>query len=920
MKKLLLCVILCSIGITSFSQTYYVNVNATGANNGSSWADAATDLNYATYNVMSGEIWVAAGTYVPNLDYNGNFSPTTTQSTFRVRGNVKVYGGFNGTETASNQRDWVANPTILSGNMGGGNYKQNVVRFYVNTNATVLDGFIIKDGYATTNLIGGGIYCDNASPVIRNCTFENNKAQNQGGAIFFNDGAATVINCKLINNQAVNLDGGAVYVSNTAAVDITNCLFDNNSAPRYGGAVLHTGSTGNIVNCTFLRNTSGNYGKAIIATGGSNLTIKNGVFYGNTPLGSEVVVAIGATINISYSYNFNGTAEFYNVTTSNIVSGAPQFMDYANGDYTFTCGGPGYNSGDTIGLTLPATDLNGNNRFVGLIDMGAYENNTAPGQIGVTANKTSVCAGESVTLNGTCDLTGFNWDNGVTNNTPFFPTVTQTYTCTGINSGDTEQITIYVVNVTDQVVSAPSNVCTGTTATVTLANSNMGASYFLRNNTNDAVIDGPVAGTGGAINFTTNIINTAKTYNVFGSSSSATSMTGTGYKLTFDGINDHISSTVPSNFNYNSSYTFEAWIKSPLPNSVSYPIFFAGTSTSSDVEIYVQAASNDLYIVHNRGNGASMSSGFFADPPNNVLYHLAVVFNGSSVEAFYNGVSKGVKIISPPLKTSTAQIKMGTVDNINWAGANDQFYGELNDIRWWNTARTSTQVLDNMSACLIPSENGLVANYRLDEGTGSAIYNSVTGLSATLNNMDNADWLVSGSACDEFAVSTSCSLEMAQTVTIAPTTVDISTTINSATITATQTGATYRWLDCDNSNAVISGATSQNYTAAINGSYAVEVTLNGCTDTSACVNMTTVGIQQINVINMSISPNPVKNVLNINAEEKINKLSIYNINGSLVQHYENGNNSIDVSYLTKGMYILVVQSEKGISQNKFIKE
>ena len=65
MKRTLLCI----LTITAFSygakaQTY-VNINATGANNGSSWTDAFTDLHDATFNIPSGEIWVAQGTYTP---------------------------------------------------------------------------------------------------------------------------------------------------------------------------------------------------------------------------------------------------------------------------------------------------------------------------------------------------------------------------------------------------------------------------------------------------------------------------------------------------------------------------------------------------------------------------------------------------------------------------------------------------------------------------------------------------------------------------------------------------------------------------------------------------------------------------------------------------------------------------------------
>ena len=54
--------------------------------------------------------------------------------------------------------------------------------------------------------------------------------------------------------------------------------------------------------------------------------------------------------------------------------------------------------------------------------------------------------------------------------------------------------------------------------------------------------------------------------------------------------------------------------------------------------------------------------------------------------------------------------------------------------------------------------------------------------------------------------------------------------------------ATYQCLDCDNSMSIIAGETNQSLTALSNGNYAVEVTANCCTDTSACVTITTVGI------------------------------------------------------------------------------
>ena len=62
-------------------------------------------------------------------------------------------------------------------------------------------------------------------------------------------------------------------------------------------------------------------------------------------------------------------------------------------------------------------------------------------------------------------------------------------------------------------------------------------------------------------------------------------------------------------------------------------------------------------------------------------------------------------------------------------------------------------------------------------------------------------------------------------------------TSNNVTLTATQTGATYQWFECQNSTTLsnaITGANSQSYTPTISGYYACEINLGGCVVTSTC--------------------------------------------------------------------------------------
>jgi hypothetical protein len=87
---------------------------------------------------------------------------------------------------------------------------------------------------------------------------------------------------------------------------------------------------------------------------------------------------------------------------------------------------------------------------------------------------------------------------------------------------------------------------------------------------------------------------------------------------------------------------------------------------------------------------------------------------------------------------------------------------------------------------------------------------------------------------------------------------DVSVSNNANTLTANQAGATYQWIDCNNNNAPISGATNQSFTPTTGGSYAVIVTLNGCSDTSSCqtVIITGIDVQALSKQVFSIYPNP----------------------------------------------------------------
>ncbi|HEX2899580.1 MAG TPA: hypothetical protein VHS96_07675, partial [Bacteroidia bacterium] len=92
----------------------YVDITAVGANNGTTWANAYTDLQNALTAAVSGDtILVAAGTYKPDLAAPGNRSLS-----FGMKTGVVLLGGFPTGGGTLAQRNWVTNPTILSGDIG----------------------------------------------------------------------------------------------------------------------------------------------------------------------------------------------------------------------------------------------------------------------------------------------------------------------------------------------------------------------------------------------------------------------------------------------------------------------------------------------------------------------------------------------------------------------------------------------------------------------------------------------------------------------------------------------------------------------------------------------------------------------------------------------------------------------------------
>lgn len=298
-----------------FAQSvHYVDAGA-GGGDGTSWADAYTDLQAALAAAQPGdEIWVAEGTYVPGADRDASF---------RLRSGVALYGGFDGTETHRDQRDWTAHETVLSGDIGvPGDDADNTYHVVTGsgTDATaVLDGFTVTgaraDGLFPKNR-GGGMRNVAGSPTVRHCVFRSNRAFRSpdardgfGGGMFNENGSSpTLLDVRFEGNYAAGSGGGmanrvgssptltdVVFVENEAGIlgggmtneagsspTLVRARFERNRSDGWtGGMDNYQNAAPRLYNVVFAGNAAGQYGGGMVNDTGSDALLVNVVFVGN---------------------------------------------------------------------------------------------------------------------------------------------------------------------------------------------------------------------------------------------------------------------------------------------------------------------------------------------------------------------------------------------------------------------------------------------------------------------------------------------------------------------------------------------------------------------------------------------------------------------------------------------------------------
>lgn len=418
----------------SANSIWYVRPGGAGAQTGVNWANAFPTVQQA---ISAGavvldpqgnpdQVWVAEGLYLPPMV---GAPPIAVSGGFAINKSIKLYGGFKGTETTIQGRLGSFKRTILEGDINAtpalvGDEALHVVNINGSAPnmAVVIDGFMIRNGYATgAGVNGGGIECVQSNLDLANCyvmsnlaapgvnygggvhftslnggveptlgftlrikacEFDLNKAW-AGGAIYGDCVQGEIVNTKLNESQSTG-NGAGVYLARMGTenwVNFANCVFYDNFCASGGtvsqGAGLYlgptagvgTGGNAKVVNCTFVDNrcngTTLADGQALALTSTSQAQVHNSIFYyNNTGGASSGPKPIDGPATVTYSdveYTWGGAGGAGN---KNVL---PSFVNYNGGNLALSATSLCCDAADYSKLPADILDVDVDGNFAEII-------------------------------------------------------------------------------------------------------------------------------------------------------------------------------------------------------------------------------------------------------------------------------------------------------------------------------------------------------------------------------------------------------------------------------------------------------------------------------------------------------------------------------------------------------------------------
>lgn len=271
--------------------------------------------------------------------------------------------------------------------------------------------------------------------------------------------------------------------------------------------------------------------------------------------------------------------------------------------------------------------------------------------------------------------------------------------------------------------------------------------------------------------------------------------------------------------------------------------------------------------------------------------------------------------------------------NLTAAGSSDAFVHKYNNCGTTNYASYTacdsivlfgiTYTQSGTYTQLFPNPNGCDSILMMTIQLTPPVNTTLTVSSCEPYTLNGQTYTSSGTYLQTFTSSIGCDSIVTLNLTIQI--VNIGITQTGSTLTANANGASYQWLNCE-PYSIITGQTQQSFTPNTNGSYAVAITQNGCTDTSDCKIVVGIGIDDYTSnSHLTIYPNPVTEFLRIENEVSfVNAhIIIQNLMGQTLLRQDGisgTQTSIDLRQLSSGLYLLRIEDQEQRIIKTLIKE
>ncbi|HLP50638.1 MAG TPA: immunoglobulin domain-containing protein [Chitinophagales bacterium] len=775
---------------------------------------------------------------------------------------------------------------------------------------------ITQQPVAQTVCVNGPFSLSVTGSAGNNTTYQWRKGgQNINGATSATYSVANATAANAGNYHVVITGSCGTVTSNTVAVTVSNGI----TAGITGAfGVCPGGST------------------TLTATGGSTYTWSNG-------LGNNAAVTVSPSANTTYSVTVtNGTCS---ATASQLVSAysnptaavSPASATVCAGVSTTlnASGGSTYAWSNNLGTAssqavAPATTTTYTVTVSNANNCSATASATItvnPLPIASISGASSVCAGQPVTLTATGNGI-YAWSNSGGNNAAatFTPSATTTYTVTVTGAGNcsataSQAVSVIAVNAS---INGPTAICAGLSATLTATG---GTTYNWSNNeTTAAITVTPSAATTYTVTATLSGCTATASQTISVQSGPTASITGSttvcageSVTLTANGGNTYSWS---NNLGTNAAVTVSPSATSTYTVTASLGAN-CSASASHTVEVLQPSASTFSQTICNGesftfdGNSITASGVYTRTIANAVGCDSVITLN--------------LTVLAPVATTISQTICAGDSydfngDILTQAGT---YYDTLTSVQSCDSVVTlelalgqatsiTTQPVASTTVC-----SGLGFSLDVTADGSNLVYEWIKDNAVIVSSAVSAyavgNTVLADAGTYKVAVTGTCGADTsAEAVVVINATPEPVIQQNGAVLTSSVTSSVYQWYF---NNSIINTATQQSYTATQTGNYKVEVTnADGCTGTSAEVNVIISGIENLAGTSVKVYPNPAADVLFISSDVMIQGVDVYNVLGEKVLIEHGPVNRLQVSTLAQGTYMLSIQTANGVVRTSFVKD